>query len=306
MMNSVWSFIAPFAKVERAKTQIQDLEMAIKAFFEVTPYEIVRQLDFNADEEIRGFRLSKEVSADLSVRVGELFHNLRSSLDQMVAEIVVRIAGRSESRVEFPFGRDFGEFDASILKQKKLPADVVTMIRSLQPYNGGDPLLWLLHSANRRDKHRMGLIPIQGRQQKHLSYLALWYGCALVIGSRSGQHLTNTNRFSNQDYLRLAGLGRPWGAYGTLAINIITGDPLHLPAGPIITSDEGVFRDIEKGMEFLTATPGTKFKTDFQPTFDIALRDVGGLEAEPIVHVLSNLRDLVERILLTFERRFFP
>jgi hypothetical protein len=61
----------------------------------------------------------------------------------------------------------------------------------------------------------------------------------------------------------------------------------------------------DDSMEFLTTTPGAKFKTDFKPSFDVAFKDVGAFEGEPIVHVLHQARDLVERILLTFRRRFF-
>lgn len=213
-MNADRAFIAPFAKVERAKAQIQELELAIKSFFDATPYQVVRNLNIEANEEIWGFRIPTDIPPAISVMVGELFHNLRYSLDQMIAEIVVRISKRSEARVEFPFGRDFGEFETALLKQKKLPVDATTMIRALQPYQGGDR--------------------------------------------------------------------------------------------PIIASEDGVFGVPDEGMEFLTATPGTKFKTDFQPSFDIALHDVGPLETESVIYVASNLRDLVERILLTFEGRFFP
>jgi hypothetical protein len=201
------SFVAPLAKVERAKTQINDLDVAIKAFFASAGYEIVSECYPETDEEVWRFHLDCKLPNDLSVRTGEILHNLRSSLDQMLAEIVVRISHRSESKVEFPFGLNFGEFETSIGKQKKLPPDAIQMIRNLQPYNGGDPLLWLLHSINRRDKHRMGLVPVNLRTTGAVSYLSVWYGQALVIGSRGGQRLSVEKRFSDVEYLRLAGVG---------------------------------------------------------------------------------------------------
>jgi len=210
-MNSVEPFIAPFAKTERAKTQISELDHAIKSFFESASYEIVSNCDSETDEEVWRFQLSRKLPNDLSVRAGEILHNLRSSLDQMLAEIVRRISQRSEARVEFPFGTDFGKFEVALRKQDKLPADAAKMIRELQPYEGGDSLLWLLHLTNRLDKHRMGLVPINLRTTGKVSYLSVWYGTALVIGSRSGQHLENKHRFSDADYVRLAGLGRAWG-----------------------------------------------------------------------------------------------
>jgi hypothetical protein len=305
-MNSERLFVAPVAKVERAKTQINDLDVAIKAFFAVAGYEIVSECYPEADEEVWSFQLKRKLPHDLSVRTGEILHNLRSALDQMLGEIVVRISKRTESGVEFPFGLNFGEFETALGKQKKLPTDAIQMIRNLQPYNGGDPLLWLLHSANRRDKHRMGLVPVNLRTGGKTSYLSVWYGCALVIGSRKGQNLANEKRFTNVDSLRLAGLGRVWGTYGLCRMDLVSGLPMAFDEGHRMVFENLGPGSAEETFEFLTATPGTKFKTDFEPSFDVAFGNIGGLERKPIIHVLSNLRDLVERTLLTFERRFFP
>jgi hypothetical protein len=305
-MNLEPSFVAPFAKAERAKTQINDLDIAIKAFFAAAGYEIVSECYPETGEEIWRFQLKSKLPNDLSVRTGEILHNLRSALDQMLAEIVVRVSKQSESKVGFPFGLDFGEFETALGKQKKLPADAAQMIRNLQPYNGGDPLLWLLHATNNRDKHRMGLVPVNLRTAGAVSYLSVWYGQGLVIGSKGGQHLTVETRFSNADYLRLAGLGRAWGMYGLGVLDPITGLPIVPDYGNRISFDNLGPGTAEETFEFLTTTPGTKFKTDFEPSFDVAFGNIGGLERKPIIHVLANLRDLVERILLTFERRFFP
>ena len=58
-------------------------------------------------------------------------------------------------------------------------------------------------------------------------------------------------------------------------------------------------------MEVLAAVPGTEFYCDIQPSLDVAFRNVEGLEHEPVVAVLHQMSQLVQRILLTFERRFF-
>jgi hypothetical protein len=303
-MNLETVFIAPFAKVGRVKAQINELDTAIRAFFEVTPHEIVSECYPDRDEEVWRFHLTRKLPYDINVRVGEIFHNLRSALDQMLAEIVEQTTNRTETKVEFPFGRSFDEFEAALGKQKKLPTDASMLIRTLKPYKGGDPLLWLLHSANRRDKHRVGLVPVNLRTEGFCSYLSVWYGAALVIGSRNGQHLENTKRFTDADYIRLAVKGDPWGMYGLCRLDPKLGVPTIPDPGHRLRFENA--GTPEETLEFLTATPGTKFKTDFRPTFDVAFRDVVGFEREPVVHVLSNLRDLVERILLTFKKHFFP
>jgi hypothetical protein len=305
-MNSESSFIAPFAKIERAKTQINELNIAIKSFFETTGYEIVSEVYSETMEEVWRFRLKAKLPHDLSVRTGEILHNLRSGLDQMLAEIVVKISKKTESGVEFPFGLDFGEFETALGKQKKLPDGAAQMIRNLQPYQGGDPLLWLLHSTNRRDKHRMGLVPVNLRTGGKNSYLSIWYGDLLVIGSKSGTHGVGSKRRTNVEFLQAAARGLVWNTWGLCQMNLVTGLPLSPSQGDHIAYDNLGPGSAEETFEFLTTTPGTKIKTDFEPTLDVSFGNIGDLERKPIVYVLSNLRDLVERILLTFERRFFP
>jgi hypothetical protein len=306
-MNSTSTFTAPYAKAERAKTQINDLDLAIRAFFEAARYKVLSEVDPQADEEVWRFRLTRKLPPDLSVRTGEIFHNLRSALDQMLAEIAVRVMSRSETKVEFPFGLDFQQFETALRKQTKIPAGAERMIRALRPYNGGDPLLWLLHSTNRRDKHRMGLVPINLRTAGKVSYLSVWYGQALVIGSRAGQHLVVERKITPADYVRLAVKGRAWGLYGLSILDPVTGLPLVIDEGHRISFENNIGTGpADETMEFLTATPGTKFKTDFEPSFDLAFRDVGDLGRKPVVNILTDLRDLVERILKTFEAHFFP
>jgi hypothetical protein len=58
-------------------------------------------------------------------------------------------------------------------------------------------------------------------------------------------------------------------------------------------------------LEFLTVVPGSRFRTDFQPAFDIALKNVSGFEAEPVIAVLNQASQAVERILIDFEKAFF-
>jgi hypothetical protein len=72
IMNLVGTFIAPFAKAERAKTQINDLDLAIKAFFEATPYEIVSEVYPEANEEVWRFQLKRKLPRSLGPSGGDL------------------------------------------------------------------------------------------------------------------------------------------------------------------------------------------------------------------------------------------
>jgi hypothetical protein len=305
------ALVAPFAKTQWAKTRIQQFDSAVKAFFQNAPYEIVSEVNPKSDEEIWRFQLTEQIPPEFSIMVGEILHSLRSALDNMISEIAVTIMGAApNARTAFPFGiKNRNTFEAELTKQKKfLPADAISMIRRIKPYPRGNKHLMLLHLANIRDKHRMGLVPINLRTAGNVSYLSLWYGQALVLGSKSGQHLICERRITDADYIRCAVERKVWGCYSAnLPMDLITG----LPLSPNFNGTHISFENFKNGsakksFEFFTATPGTKIKTDFEPAFDVAFDPIWGFERERTGHVLHQAVDLVDGILLTFEKRFFP
>jgi hypothetical protein len=119
-----------------------------------------------------------------------------------------------------------------------------------------------------------------------LSYLVFWRGVGLVIGSRTGKHLVMNKPFTEAD---LVETGKPLAFYDCRP-------------GRIVCGDAGTPGD--ESLEFLTTTPGAKFETDIRPTLNISFAKVG-LDGQTVVAVLNDMRQLVERILIAFERRFF-
>jgi hypothetical protein len=166
------------------------------------------------------------------------------------------------------------------------------MIRTLQPYRRGNNLLWSLHHVKRRDKHGTGLVPINLRLATTVSSIGVLRGQLPTVGFREGRHLVySRNKLSQPDPER-----QP--------IVVQAGDfGWNRPTpGIMFESNIGAGDD---DMEVATAMPGTEFYADFQPSFDVAFRKVEGFEREPIVAVLHKMCQLVERVLLTFESRFF-
>lgn len=276
-----------FAKTERAKAQIRDLNTRIKDFYDTHPYEVVSELNAKGDREIWRFKLSRKLPAEISVIIGEILHNLRSPLDQILCAIAIKQGG-NEDGIAFPRGRDRKEFEAALRKQVKLlPADAIKLIRAAKPYRDrGNKLLWALLEMNRRDKHRVGLVPVQLPAELSMSFLTFWIGLGLSIGNRRGKHLRMNNAF---DIEKLGYTGEPHAKYD-------------VRPGRIVFND--LKRTWDDSLEFLTTTPGAKFDTDFEITMNIAFDEVG-IRRQPVVAVLNDMRDLVERLLLAFEKRFF-
>ena len=279
------SVCAIFAKTERTITQIEDLHHRLKAFFSSKPHEIYSDLNGGGTQEVWRFRLARKLPLEIPIIVGEILHNLRSPLDQILCAIALKHSG-SEEGVAFPRGRTKEEFDRAIRKQEKLlPRDAIALITRAKPYRDrGNQLLWALLELNRRDKHRVGLVPIQLPAELSVSYLCFWVGLGLVIGSRNGKHLVMEKAY---DPDRLIFTGKPHALYDARP-------------GRIVFNDLG--KTWNDDLEFLTTTPGAKFDADFQMTIDIAFDEVG-IRGQPVVAVLNDMRDVVQRLLLAFEKR---
>jgi hypothetical protein len=280
-----------WAKVERPRHQIQELEKSIKIFFDQNHHEIIREIDPDGSTEIWKFRLTKRLPYAFAIIIGEILHNLRSSLDQLICAIAVQYTGSSKGTY-FPFGKTSEIFESELTKKaKKLPANAQDMIRAMAPYEGGSDLLWALHDLNRSDKHaRSVTTALRGLVNVHQIMLFGPHGNPnppriLTIGPRSGRHMRIGGRgeFVQEDPDR---------------------KPRKIPNGPVMF-DGNTHSLVDYSMEFMTTEPGADVYTDFQPAFDLVFRDVQGLEGEPVIASLQRMHILTESIVLAFGSRFF-
>jgi hypothetical protein len=309
--------LAPFAKIEWAKTEIDNLNERINAFFEANPYTLGSEVDQNGIEVWR--YAPPKIPTAFSVSVGAILHSLRSPLDQMLSAIALQTHA-SPRGVGFPFGRTEDEFEAALAKQKKLPSDAHAMIRTFRPFKeGGNTILFAIHALNTPDKHHPWLIPINQFTATNLETLIVLEGGDIYsVGPRAGRHFVRDmdNNLSQSDHSK-----QPWielsGAHATIGLGLDnrfsssakgfvtifynqSGKPAPGPVPPSLYDHTE-----EDDMEILTTPPGTKFKAELHPSFNIAFREIEGLEREPVAAVLHQMRQLVERILPTFEKRFF-
>jgi hypothetical protein len=74
---------------------------------------------------------------------------------------LVRLNGKSDKNVQFPFSKDGSDLEQMITRHNvdRASPDVVELIRSLQPYCGGNSALRSIHDLDIIDKHRT-LIPV--------------------------------------------------------------------------------------------------------------------------------------------------
>lgn len=108
---------------------------------------------------------------DLAFSVGEIIHNLRSSLDGVSSTIVSAITGKREERVGMPFHETY----ASLLSTRensrvfRASADLYDYIlEHIKPYRkDGNTLLWALNKLNNVDKHRRIMLAYNSSMMSH-------------------------------------------------------------------------------------------------------------------------------------------
>lgn len=147
-------FRGPRAKINRAKRHLVEVSDMIEQMKLQHVTSIVK-ITTEASMEFRIIDGGKSETSDLSSAVGDILHNIRSALDQTIAELV-RINGHSDKDVYFPFCENVNDLDRMIEKRRVHLAgsDTVDLVKSLRPYKGGNVPLRAIHDYNIMDKHR--------------------------------------------------------------------------------------------------------------------------------------------------------
>jgi hypothetical protein len=107
--------------------------------------------------------VTEAIPIHLSTIVGDIVHNLRTSLDLLACELV-RINGGDTDDVYFPFAMSASDLEYMIGKRHldRAAPHVVDLIRSFKPYQGGNATLRGIHDLDIMDKHQE-LVPAHGR-----------------------------------------------------------------------------------------------------------------------------------------------
>jgi hypothetical protein len=193
--------LGPKSKIERANSHIGDLVAADKAFFETKPYALFKETNAEGTEDTYKLRFTNPALAQISAIVGDVIHNLRSALD-LACCLAVKNGQSDTGGTYFPFGRSkhVFEFPDTQLKIKKLSPEAAALVRGLEPYQGGNDLLWSLHELDIIDKHR-ALVSVTAVRGGDI------IGNTRITGLREGLNFVEIPQWSPFDeeiaYLRL-------------------------------------------------------------------------------------------------------
>lgn len=151
------------AKVLWSIDHYETLARACQAFTDSTPHEVTVKFDADVGYYVARFHVRQQPSADLSLILGDLIHNVRSALDHAAWQVaLLENSGarlrRDRSKISFPITQRPEEFARHPILAYVSEAAKAVFERA-QPYNGPDgPEHHWLAIVNRMwnaDKHRL-------------------------------------------------------------------------------------------------------------------------------------------------------
>lgn len=144
-------------KVQRAKRHIQELTDVIDTWNRESPPEWNFELKHSENGEF-AVKFDAHLPAIPKVFgaiIGDIIHNLRAALDLMATALVIKTGGNGAG-VYFPFADDQTNLDDMIKRRNFHRAGdrAVDLLKTLEPYKGGNLLLRAIHDLDVDDKHR--------------------------------------------------------------------------------------------------------------------------------------------------------
>jgi hypothetical protein len=153
-------FTGVWMKVERAKHHFDDLELRHERFRKDNPYKVIPYDEPDTGDLVYKAKIPKRPPLWWSTIVGDCVHNLRSSLDLLVCEMVRASDKPVTKSTGFPITNDADAFESGyIRKVKGAPQVAVDLIKKAKPYEGASDAFWWLHELDISDKHKL-LVPI--------------------------------------------------------------------------------------------------------------------------------------------------
>jgi hypothetical protein len=175
------------AKVSRAHDQVEMLYSEIDAFFRRKRYELVFETNPEQTEIYTVVKERERVPLMWSILIGEIIHNMRSALDHLVWQLVIRETGLppATSKTGFPIflnAKGYSSDRGEKLLLHGVGAAAKALIKAAQPFETGEDTaspLWHLHELSNWDKHRVIALVVASRRSAEVQAIV---GEAQAIG----------------------------------------------------------------------------------------------------------------------------
>lgn len=154
-------------KIKRANEHIRNLDAEITPYLDGADHTLTATVRYDASkgDHVRDWRISgSPLPERFSVIIGEVIHQLRSSLDHLVWQLVIAHGTeKTTNDLEFPIFREPGKYPAAARRKiKGVGPTAAKLIEGLQPYhaigNIEDHPLLIAHNLDIIDKHQLLII----------------------------------------------------------------------------------------------------------------------------------------------------
>jgi hypothetical protein len=146
-------------KLDAADSHIKDLVVLINAFYTTDPKPVRSYVDIEGDKQVFKVEHLRDLPGTIYTRIGDALSNTRSSLDHLAGALAVR-NGQPANHSNFPIAGSKEKFESKKLQgEQKFGAEAWAMIGELNPYRGGNDLLWSLNTLRNMDTHET-VVPI--------------------------------------------------------------------------------------------------------------------------------------------------
>jgi len=153
-------FTGVWIKVERAKHHFRDLQTLVERFLEAKPYRAVPYDEPDTGDLVHRIEVFDQPPLFWSAIAGDCVHNLRSSLDLLVCEMVRAEGNPVGEQNGFPIFKSANAFKSGhAAKVNGAPKAAVDLIKHAKPYQGENNPFWRLHQLDIADKHKL-LVPV--------------------------------------------------------------------------------------------------------------------------------------------------
>jgi hypothetical protein len=261
-------------KVERAEHHFRDLQARYERYQEVERYRVAEYDEADTGDLVRRFEVTEQPPPLWGAIAGDCVHNLRSSLDLLVCEMVRANDRPVTPDTAFYIAKSADAFRSGYSgKLQGTPKCAVDLIKKAEPYQGADNPFWRLHQLDIADKHKL-LVPV---------------GVA---------HKGTTNSYSLADVVN---------AYPDATTINLFDMPTAEGIGIIVPK---LTFPLEDGTEIyriparLRDNPLAQMNMNPEFSFDVAFGEVEVVQGEPIILTLHQLIEFVEGFIQQFPPLF--
>jgi len=150
-------FYSAKLRTARAEEHLDDLESKIDSFFGEKPYTQAVDPDPDGIHEIYKVKLTKQFPFRWRLLATEIVEHLRASLDHATwATAYLKTGDPNIEQAAFPFAKTADDLDNSMRRRSKnIPTEIQALLRTFQPYKGGNNDLYDLNDLCNLSKHAL-------------------------------------------------------------------------------------------------------------------------------------------------------